>query len=42
MSWERDEWRADVRRMTELERELAVEEPRRALGIVGDEDDAND
>ncbi len=39
--WERDEWRSDVRRMTELERELAVEEPRRALGIVGDKDDVN-
>lgn len=37
---ERDEWRADVRRMTELDRFLAVEEPRRAAGIIGDPSDA--
>jgi hypothetical protein len=37
---ERDEWHRDVAGMTELERELAVEEPRRAIGIVGDKDDA--
>lgn len=36
---DRDEWRADVARMTELDRHLAVEEPRRALGIVGDSED---
>ena len=36
---DRGEWRADVTRMTELERELAVDEPRRALGIVGDAED---
>ena len=36
---DRDEWRSEVRRMTELERELAVEEPRRAMGIVGDKED---
>lgn len=35
-----DEWRDEVRRMTELERDLAVEEPRRALGITGDREDA--
>lgn len=34
-----DEWRDEVRRMTELERDLAVEEPRRALGICGDRED---
>lgn len=39
---DRDEWRTDVRRMTDMERYLAVEEPRRARGIIGDEDDAND
>jgi len=39
---DRDEWRSAVRSMTELERHLAVEEPRRALGIVGDKDDARD
>lgn len=37
---DRDEWRSDVRRMTDLDRYLAVEEPRRALGIVGDVEDA--
>jgi DNA (cytosine-5)-methyltransferase 1 len=36
---DRDEWRDDVRRTTELQRHLAVEEPRRALGITGDKDD---
>lgn len=36
---DRDEWRSEVRHMTELERELAVEEPRRALGITGEADD---
>jgi hypothetical protein len=39
---DRDEWRSAVRGMSELERELAVEEPRRALGIVGDKEDAKD
>ena len=33
---ERDEWRSAVRSMTELERQLAVDEPRRALGLAGD------
>lgn len=37
--WERDEWRADVSRMSEVEREIAVDEPRRSLGIVGDPED---
>lgn len=37
---DRDEWRSEVRRMSEMERYLAVEEPRRAKGITGDEDDA--
>ena len=36
---DRDEWRADVARMTEADRHLAVEEPRRALGICGDAED---
>jgi hypothetical protein len=36
---DRDEWRDDVRRTTELQRHLAVEEPRRALGVTGDKDD---
>ena len=36
---DRDEWRSDVRRMTDLDRYLAVEEPRRARGIIGDKDD---
>lgn len=39
---DRDEWRTDVRRLTEMQRYLAVEEPRRARGIIGDEDDARD
>jgi len=39
---DRDEWRDDVRRMTEVDRHLAVEEPRRAIGIVGDITDAKD
>ena len=42
MSWEDDEWRGAVRRMTERERELAYQEPRRALGIVGGPEDAKD
>jgi hypothetical protein len=37
---ERDEWRRDVTRMTEVERQLAQDEPRQAIGIVGDKDDA--
>lgn len=32
---DRDEWRAEVAAMTEIDRDLAVEEPRRALGICG-------
>lgn len=36
---DRDEWRADVARMTEADRYHAVEEPRRALGICGDAED---
>lgn len=35
-----DEWRSEVRRMTERDRWLAVEEARRALGITGDKEDA--
>lgn len=37
--WERDEWWADVSRQTEVERELAADEPRRSLGIIGDPED---
>lgn len=37
---DRDEWRSDVRRMSDLECELAQQEPRRALGVIGDREDA--
>lgn len=40
--WEHDEWRSAVRSMTELDRYLAVQEPRRAAGIIGDRSDAYD
>ena len=36
---DRDEWRADVAAMTELERQLSIDEPRRAIGIIGDKED---
>lgn len=36
---DRDEWRADVAAMTEWVRYLAVEEPRWAVGVVGDAED---
>jgi hypothetical protein len=36
---DRDEWRDDVRRTTEMDRHLATEEPQRALGVTGDKDD---
>ena len=36
---DRDEWQADVWRMNEVDRELAIEEPRRARGLIGDRDD---
>jgi hypothetical protein len=39
---DRDEWRREVASMTEIERQLAVDEPRRAMGLVGDEEDARD
>jgi hypothetical protein len=39
---DRDEWRRDVARMTEIDRQLAVDEPRQAIGIVGDREDARD
>lgn len=39
---ELDEWRSEVRRMTDLDRQLAVDEPRRAFGLVGDKEDARD
>ena len=39
---ERDEWRRDVASMTEADRQLAVDEPRRAFGITGDREDARD
>lgn len=37
---ERDEWRSAVRAMTETDRILAGDQTRRALGVVGDRDDA--
>jgi hypothetical protein len=37
---ERDEWRRDVTRMTEVERQHAEDQPRLSLGIVGDIEDA--
>jgi hypothetical protein len=40
MPHELDAWRADVRHMTEAERHLAYEEPRAAIGLVGDREDA--
>lgn len=36
---DRDEWRSEVNAMTESDRSLAVEEPRRAQGITGDPED---
>jgi hypothetical protein len=37
---ERDEWRRDIARMTEVERQHAEDQPRLSLGIVGDKGDA--
>jgi hypothetical protein len=37
---DRTEWGRDVARMTEVERQLAVDEPNRAIGLAGDKDDA--
>lgn len=37
-----DEWRSEVRAMSETDRQLAIDEPRRAIGITGDRDDARD
>lgn len=37
----RDEWAEEVRRMGEWDRLLAVEEPRWALGVTGDPEDAS-
>ena len=34
------EWRDDVRRMTEVERQIALDAPWQALGMTGDEEDA--
>lgn len=36
---DRDEWRRTVASMTEADRQLAVDEPRRAFGITGDRED---
>lgn len=36
---DRDEWHADVAGMTETDRYLAIEEPRRAIGVCGDAED---
>ena len=37
-----DEWRSETRRMTELEGQLSLDEPRRARGLVGDKEDGRD
>lgn len=37
---DRDEWRAAVDASTDLEQYLAVHEPRWAIGLTGDKDDA--
>lgn len=37
---DRDEWRDAVNASTDLELYLAVQEPRRAMGLVGERDDA--
>ncbi|AER47711.1 microaggregate invasion protein 1 [Mycolicibacterium goodii] len=39
---EHDEWRRAVNDMSEAERAAAVDAPRRALGVIGDRDDARD
>lgn len=36
---DRDEWRDDVNASTEAELYLAVQEPRWAMGLVGDKED---
>lgn len=38
---EREESRSAEYAMTELERQLAIDEPRRAIGIIGDKEDDN-
>ena len=40
MGWERDEWRSAVRAMSEVDRQLAYDEPRRMRGLCGDPSDA--
>ncbi len=39
---ERDEWGSAVCALTEVERDLNITEPRRARGIIGEPEDAND
>lgn len=39
---DRDEWRSAVRALSEVQRQQATDEPRRARGIIGDPEDAND
>lgn len=39
MSIDAEEWRAEVRSMTEVQRELAADEERRALGLCGEKYD---
>ena len=39
---ERDEWGSAVRALTEVQRDLNITEPRRARGIIGDPEDAQD
>ena len=40
MGWERDEWRSAVGEMSEVDRQLAYDEPRRMRGLCGDQSDA--
>ena len=37
---DRDEWRSAVQSMNEVDRDLAYQEPRRAIGVCGDRSDA--
>ena len=37
--YERDEWRSAVNTLTEMDRMVTIDEPRRLIGIIGDPDD---
>lgn len=39
---DRDEWRSEVSRLNESQRYINTNEPRWAIGLVGDKEDAND